>query len=179
MDHSTAMATTLVLGKLLVWLAHNPAAVVALLALLSGLPTFVLTRNAALYANFDTLYQNVLQMGLQNGAFRNPGKTGDYFNFPPDVRAAYETYAYMVFNVCETIADGLSFYEHRRRQFMETLETIVRFFLPITADRGWLRKTWLPVLVAEKQLHGTWLQDQKGGVCFKQEFLDLMANIHP
>jgi len=174
------MATALILGKLLVWLADNPAAVVALLALLSGLPTFVLTRNAALYANFDTLYQNVLQMGLQNGAFRNPSKTSEYSNvsiFSPDVRAAYETYAYMVFNVCETIADGLSFYEHRRRRFMETLETIVRFFLPIIADRRWLRKTWLPVLVAEKQLHGKWLQDQKGGVCFKQEFLDLMANV--
>ena len=166
-------------GEILTWAKQNPTVVLGLIALLVGLPAWVLTRNAALYANFDTLYQQVLEKGVENPAFRNPAKTKQYTNFEPDEKARYETYAYMVFNACETIADGLGFYRSRRRRLLEFLETVVCPFLPIIADRKWLRKTWLPVLMAEKKLHGAWLEKQEAGIRFKKEFLDLMQELKP
>ena len=66
--------------------------------------TWVLTRNAAIYANFDTLYKEILNIGLTYPCFRDPDKTAKYReHFNVDERIRYETYAYMVFNCCETV----------------------------------------------------------------------------
>lgn len=140
--------------------------------------TWILTRNAALYATFDTLYQDVLDKGLAKPHLRNPDNTSNYkAMFRGNDLVEYQTYAYMVFNVCETIADGLDFYEKRPMGFLKGLEWLIRHAFPVTADPEWLRVTWRPVLAAEKQLHGQWLEDQKPGVRFKKEFLDLMKGI--
>jgi hypothetical protein len=147
------------------------------IAVLAAVAAWVLSRKAALYASFDALYQGVLDKGIEKPFLRDPAVTGAFANLPPEQRTAYETYAYMVFNVCETVADGLSFYEGRRGSILDLVESASCCCLPTVADRKWLRKTWHPILVAEKQLHGAWLQNQKGGTRFKQEFLDLMGDI--
>lgn len=164
------------------WLRNNwldaielPAAALAAIA---AVYTWVLSRNAALYANFDTLYQTVLDYGLTKPYLRDSSKTADYENrFSGDELLQYESYAYMVFNVCETIADGLDFYDKRPMGPLAWLEWLIYWAFPISADRKWLRKTWRPVLVAEKKLHGKWLERQTPDVRFKKEFLDLMKAI--
>ncbi len=147
------------------------------IAVLAAVAAWVLSRKAALYANFDALYQGLLERAIEKPFLRNPGKARDYTNLPDDERGPYEAYAYMVFNVCETISDGLSFCENRRASMTDCVESVFCRFLPTIADRKWLRETWLPVVIAEKQLHGAWLKDQKGGTRFKQEFLELMGRI--
>lgn len=135
--------------------------------------TWVLTRNAAIYANFDTLYKEILNIGLSYPSFRDPDKTAKYReHFNGEERIRYETYAYMVFNFCETVADSLDFYSGRPNRILDRVESHFCRFLPFIADREWLKKTWTPVLVYEKSLHGRWLADQKGGVRFKEEFLN-------
>ena len=151
--------------------------VVAVIGLVFGFPAWVLTRNAALYAGFDTLYQQVLSIALANGDLRDPDKSAGYSTMPPREKAAYEAYAFLVFNACETIADGLDFYGNRK--IMTKLERVVLFFLPVMADREFLKKTWRPVLLAEKQLHGAWLRAQQPGLRFKKEFLEFMLALEP
>jgi hypothetical protein len=166
------------LGKFVSWMAKHPEAVVAFLTLGWVVPTFVLTRNVAFYASFDGLFQSVLQASLTNGAFRNPARTANYgASFDADQKAAYEAYAYMVFNVCETIADGLDLYRTSGRSFLDLLEILFGWFLPVSDHRKWLRRTWQPVLIAEKKLHGAWLDNQQSGVAFKPQFLELMKHI--
>ena len=147
------------------------------IAVLAAVAAWVLSRKASQYADFDSLYQGVLEKGIEKPSLRNPAAAREFANLPTEERVAYETYAYVVFNVCETIADGLGFYASRRRSVLDLVESVLCRFLPTIADRHWLRKTWHPVLVAEKQLHGSWLVSQKGGTRFKQEFLDLMDRI--
>lgn len=140
--------------------------------------TWVLTRNAAIYANFDTMYQKMLDIGLEHPELRNPEKTANYKqHFKDDALVRYETYAYMVFNICETIADSLDLYPGRSNRVLDKLECRFCRFLPFVADRQWLKKTWQPVLGFENNLHRDWLKDQKGGQGFKQEFLDLLGTL--
>lgn len=158
------------------WLFADASTAVALVGLLVGLPAWILTRNGEMYSNFDSLYQDVLSKGMESPALLDPDRTRNYRNLSPQEKAAYEAYAYMVFNVCETIADGLDLYKRRRRPVMDAVEDLVRLVIPEVADRRWLQKTWRPVLVAEKALHRQWLEDQAPGVRFKKEFLDLMRS---
>ena len=153
------------------------ASAAGLISALAAVAAWVLSRKAALYANFDELYQNVLDTAIDKPALRDPATTRNYEKLEPNDRSMYESYAYMVFNVCETIADSLDFYRRRKRSLVEFVENLFCLVLPTIADRKWLRKTWLPVLVAEKELHATWLGNQECGKRFKQEFLTLMANI--
>jgi hypothetical protein len=140
--------------------------------------TWVLTRNATIYANFDAMYQKILDIGLERPELRDPTKTAKYREyFKEDDIIRYETYAYMVFNICETIADSLDLYPECSNQLLARLEYCFCRFLPSTADRRWLKETWEPVLVFERDLHSGWLADQTGGVRFKQKFLDLLRNL--
>lgn len=150
--------------------------VVPVIAFLWALMTYVLTRNAAVYANFDELYAKILEIALEYPEFRTPGVTANYLGLSGSQRAAYETYAYLVFNVCETIADGLDLYMPPRKQVLSLVDWIFGPVVPLIADRKLLRKTWKPVLVAEKRLHRAWLSAQEGGVRFKREFLELMRS---
>ena len=140
--------------------------------------TWVLTRNAAIYATFDTLYQKILDIGLDHPELRDPVKTVDYKrHFEGSNLIRYETYAYMVLNVCETIADSLDLYPERSNRILNLVESCFCRFLPSIADREQLKRTWQPVLVFERDLHGNWLVDQRGGVRFKQEFLTLLPKL--
>jgi hypothetical protein len=177
MTHPLITAGIWNLNVLWDWLSRNPAAALAVLGLIFGFPSWVLARNATLYASFDALYQQVLQLAVTYGHLRDPAKTQNYSTLPAGEKAAYEAYAYMVFNVCETIADGLDFYGRRKNPLMDGMERLVLFLLPIMADRKFLQATWRPTLIAEKQLHRTWLGDQTAGVRFKKEFLAFMDKI--
>ena len=169
-------------GHFLLRLAHfaarNPAAVVAAIGLVWGIPAYVLTRNLGIYSSLDSMYQSLLATALEHGALRNPERTASYrTSFAGDQLAIYETYAYMVFNLCETVADNLDFYRKRGWSLLDFMEFTFSWCFPAIGRARWLRKTWHPVLVAEKQLHGAWLANQEPGIRFKQRFLDLMKSI--
>lgn len=152
--------------------------IVSLFLVAVAIYTWVLTRNAAIYANFDTLYQKILDIGLDHPELRDPTKTANYKqHFKGDDRSRYETYAYMVFNVCETIADSLDLYSEGSNRILALLESYFCPLLPFIADREGLKETWQPVLVFERDLHSNWLADQTGGVRFKETFLNLLPKL--
>jgi hypothetical protein len=110
-------------------------------------------------------------MGLTYPSFRDPDKTAKYReHFIGDERIRYETYAYMVFNFCETVADSLDLYSGRSNRILDRVESHFCRFLPFIADREWLKKTWTPVMVCEKRLHGKWLSDQKEAYASRKIF---------
>lgn len=164
--------------RLVRFAVKNPTAVVAAIGLVWGIPAYVLTRNLGIYANLDSMYQALLAAGLEKGWLRDPERTASYeTSFAGDELAIYETYAYMVFNLCETVADSLDLYQKRGPSLLECMEFTFGWCFPTIGRARWLRKTWHPVLLAEKQLHGAWLANQQPGIRFKQRFLDLMKVI--
>ena len=78
------------------------------------------------YSDLDVLYLDILKMGVENPELRDREKTTHYKeSFSNEQLIKYETYAYMVWNVCETVYD--------RTQGNEKNMT-----------------TWKPVIIAEK-----------------------------
>jgi hypothetical protein len=141
---------------------------------------WLLARNAGIYATFDTLYQEALNLGLQYPLCRDPAKTLVYRqSLLDDDLVRYETYAYMVLNVCETVADSLDLYGSGERRPYELVESLFGWLLPPIADRRRLRRTWEPVLKAEARLHRTWIDQCEAGVRFKEDFLTLMKSYVP
>lgn len=98
------------------------------------------------YQDLDGLYLEVLKIGIAHPRFVNPRHTQNYKTaFQDDEFYTYQTYANLVWNICETIID--------RRTDKKLLET------------------WEPVVLAEYCLHGTWLCDADNHHKFKPEFL--------
>lgn len=104
------------------------------------------SRNDTLYQDLDALYMEVLKLGMGNPRFVNPDYTLNYrVAFQGDELHKYQTYAYMVWNVCESIVD--------RRE-----------------DKK-LFATWKPVVDAEYRRHHAWLNDTENHHRFKTEFM--------
>lgn len=82
------------------------------------------------YREMDSNYMEILKIGLEHPYLRNPEKTSKYTELTGDDKLRYETYAYLVWNLCETVY-----------------------------DRKMVDKTWHPVIIEEKALHLTWLKD--------------------
>jgi hypothetical protein len=137
--------------------------------------TWLLTRNASFYSTFDALYQDMLKLGLEHPLWRDPAKTLTYDqSFIGNDRVQYETYAFMMLNVCETIADSLDLYDTSNRRLYTLIERGFCRFLPSIADLRDLKRTWEPVLREEAHLHGSWINGRKANVQFKEDFLNLM-----
>jgi len=85
------------------------------------------------YKELDSNYMEITKEGITYPFLRDKSKTSNYKQaFDGDQKLSYESYAYMVWNICETIY-----------------------------DRKKVNKTWLPVIKAEKELHFNWLEDNK------------------
>jgi hypothetical protein len=165
------------------------ASVVSVGTVLITLYTWLLTRNASIYSAFDALYQDILKLGLEHPSYRNPAKTLTYnHSFVGDDLVRYETYAFMVLNVCETIADSLDLYDTSSQRGRAAIarwalrpyaliEWVICRFLPPIADRRRLKRTWEPVLREEARLHGSWIEGREAGVKFKADFLKLMRDM--
>lgn len=104
------------------------------------------SRNDTLYQDLDALYLEILKLGMANPRFVNPDYTLNYkVAFQGDELHKYQTYAYMVWNVCESIVD--------RRE-----------------DKK-LFATWKPVLDVEYRRHHAWLNAAENHHRFKTEFM--------
>ena len=127
---------------------HEPivpivGAVLGGIALIIAIIAFKKTLDFQAYRELDSNYMDILKEGLDNTYLRNPEITTNYLNLKEeDIKLKYETYAYLVWNFCETIY-----------------------------DRKKIDKTWLPVIEEEKRLHFKWLMDEKNRHRFKDEFI--------
>jgi hypothetical protein len=133
---------------------HDPAipilaAILGAIALVLSIWVFKRTMDFQAYREMDSNYMEVLKQGIEHPDLRNKEITTNYKNLKDDKRLQYETYAYMVWNICETVYD-------RKR----------------------VDETWLPAIKAEKDLHLTWLQQEENKCKFKQEFLQYIMEEH-
>jgi hypothetical protein len=125
---------------------------VASLALALSAYNYMMLRRDTLYKDIDGLYMEVLKLAINNPRFINPDLTCDYKKkFKDDELHKYHAYAYLTWNVCETIAD-----RHEDED---------------------LFNTWKPVILAEDKLHGTWLDDPGNQHRFKESFIKFIKDL--
>jgi hypothetical protein len=114
---------------------------------------YIISKREAIYGDLDSLYLEVLKIGLESPQFRNIKYTSDYTKMfeSENERIAYETYAYITFNWCETVLD-------KARQDTE------------------LKVTWYPAVRAEYQLHKAWIENPENHFKFKEEYRSLLKS---
>ena len=121
-------------------------------AIVFSIVAYYKNRQSKTYADLDTLYLAVLQIGMKYPDFRNSAKTCKYkIAFCDKERVRYDTYAYIAWNVCETVYD---------RAYGD--------------DKNW--ETWEPIIKTENTLHRTWLFDGKHRDQFKDDFITFIEN---
>lgn len=100
--------------------------------------TFQMQRKDTSYSDIDGTYASLLQIALGDPGLRDYDRTSKYYRLPVanEFRLKYETYAYMVWNMLETIFD---------RQ-------------PERAGRFHIAPTWVPVIIEENRLHYAWFK---------------------
>ena len=119
------------------------------IALIISIFAFKKTLDFQAYRELDSNYMDILKIALDDPDLRNPKITTTYPNITEDKKKLkYETYAYLVWVLCETIY-----------------------------DRKKMDKTWLPALEEEKKLHFKWLKEEKNRRKFKPEFIKFIEKI--
>jgi len=123
---------------------------IAAVSILISVYTFYKSKDSESYSSFDGLYQDLLMVAVDKPRFVNTRYTENYETAfdDEDTRHSYEIYAYMAFNICETIIDM-----HNKT----------------------LMETWLPVIQNEYSLHKNWLKKPQNARKFKQKFHDFVA----
>ena len=123
-------------------------------AIIFSVYTFLSSRRDSQYQDLDGLYLEALKLGMDNPRFINPGYTKKYKEiFHDDELQKYQVFAYIIWNICETIAD-------RRK------------------DKN-LYDTWRPVILAENKLHRAWLDDPENNHRFKKSFFKFVQKELP
>lgn len=104
------------------------ASVLGFAALILSIYTFKRTLDFQAYRELDSDYADILKEGIKHPSFRDWNKTNDYVkNFNRNDKLRYESYANIVWDVCESAYD-------RRR----------------------IDETWLPAFKVERYLHINW-----------------------
>jgi hypothetical protein len=104
------------------------ASVLGFAALILSIYTFKRTLDFQAYRELDSDYADILNEGIKHPSFRDWNKTNDYeTKFNHNDRLRYESYANIVWDVCESAYD-------RRR----------------------IDETWLPAFKVERYLHINW-----------------------
>lgn len=128
--------------------------VVAVIALGISIYTWRVTRRTTSYADLDMLCIELLKLGIAYPRLRQPNLTRDYKNqLEGEDLARYETYAYMSWNLCETIYDRCG------------------------GDQE-VFNTWQPVIVAENKLHRRWFDNPENFDKFREEFRKYVATTY-
>lgn len=125
----------------------------SIIAFVTSMYVFCISRREKSYADLDTLYLELLKLAMEHPDFVNPSYTVDYDNMFKDKDLwRYKTYAYIAWNICETIYD--------RRDDI-------------------LFKTWQPVIFAENKLHRKWFDAPENYHKFKDSFGEYIRNNLP
>lgn len=120
----------------------------SLIAVGLSIYTFSIQRGDTSYADVDKMYADLLRISLQDPDLRVFDKTATFYKLSDKdpSRVKYETYAFMVWNLMETIYDRQ---KDRRGRFR-------------------LSETWIPAMIEENRLHYTWFKHNLR--LFKDEF---------
>ena len=79
---------------------------VSVLAVFITYLTFKMSLNRSAYSDLNTMYEDILKLGFDHPEFRDVKKTPTYKeHFTGAKLIQYDTYAYMVWNVCKTAYD--------------------------------------------------------------------------
>ena len=125
---------------------------VSAVAIVLSIYNFNRSRTVTMYQDLDRLYQELLKLGIENPSFVNRSLTINYNkNFTGDQKLQYELYAFMAWNVCETIYDRKS---------------INNIF-----------KTWECIIKVENDLHRNWFDTEKNQHRFKGEFVNYIKQL--
>ncbi len=104
---------------------------IAVFSVIPNLDSIARSSRFAHYAELDHMYFEILKLALAEPFLRNPGK--DWRKLPEQERRKYEIYAFVVWNLIETIRD----------RCVEDAE---------------LKMTWAPVMLSEGQIHRAWFE---------------------
>jgi hypothetical protein len=136
------------------WVAIIASSIFSLAAFSFSLYSFKKSRGVTLYQDIDRLYLEVLKMRIEHPEFADPQKTRDFTkSYQGNDRIKYEAYAFIVWNICETIADR--------------------------ENEGRLFETWEPVLRAEADLHRAWFDKKENQGKFKPKFRKFINDRYP
>lgn len=124
------------------------------IALLFSLYTFHESKSCKTYADLDNLYLELLKLGMNNPKFRDPKYTTHYKSEfkNGDELSKYEIYAFIAWNICETI------YDRKDEAIFET---------------------WSPIIVTENKLHRIWFDEPENWHKFKQPFREYIHHTFP
>ncbi|RLF63624.1 MAG: hypothetical protein DRN33_03745 [Thermoplasmata archaeon] len=125
------------------------------IAIVLSIYTYYLSKREKSYADLDSLYLKFLELGMRQPKFRNPEYTKNYkemFKDDEDELYRYDTYAFIAWNICETI------YDRKDEALFET---------------------WRPVIVAENKLHRKWFDDPENYHKFKDRFREYIHDNFP
>jgi hypothetical protein len=116
--------------------------------------TFLQLKRQRAYADIDSLYLEVLKIGMQFPRFRDPEYTQNYQScFEKGVELQrYEIYAYISWNIIETI------YDKKEGEFFET---------------------WYPAIALENILHRRWFDNPENQAKYKEKFRGYIHNTFP
>lgn len=127
--------------------------ILSIIAFITSVYVFCKSKREKTYADLDTLYLELLKLAMQHPDFVNPSYTVDYANMFKDKDLwKYKTYAYIAWNICETIYD--------RRDDI-------------------LFETWHSVIFAENKLHRKWFDNPENYHKFKDSFREYIRNNFP
>jgi hypothetical protein len=116
---------------------------------------FIISKRETTYSDLDNGYNEILKMGIEYPKFRNINLTSNYLNNyeSEDDRIAYENYAFLTMNFCETIFDRAG------------------------KDKK-LLITWLPALQKEYFLHSNWIKNPENDKLFKSDFKNFIKKLN-
>ncbi len=126
---------------------------IAFFSLGISLYIYKLSRVDSSYLDIDNQYKELLKLGMETTDLRNYAKTSKFYKIDDDddFKKKYAIYAYMCWNLVETIYD-------RQKD---------------THGRFHLSETWVPVMFEENRLHYSWFKHNLR--LFKREFQNFVT----
>lgn len=127
----------------------------SIIALIISFYTYLKTRVEVSYSDLDLLYLELLKLGIKYPKFVNPEYTKDYLNKfkDKDDLYRYNEYAYMSWNICETVTDR--------------------------CKDDFTMETWKPVIATENKLHRKWFDNPENFHKFKEKFRKYITTEFP
>jgi hypothetical protein len=112
------------------------ASIVSIVSVATSVYVYRRARSITLYSDIDRLYLELLKLGIEHPTFVDPQYTENYETSfrDPEERTKYELYAFIAWNICETIVDR--------------------------KDNKLTFASWEPVLKFESNLHRAWFENE-------------------
>ena len=112
------------------------AVIVSIFSIITSVSVYRRSRSITLYSDIDRLYLELLKLGIEHPTFVDPQYTQNYETSfrDPEERAKYELYAFIAWNICETIVDR--------------------------KDNKLTFASWEPILKFESNLHRAWFENE-------------------